>query len=200
MADLKGSNFYPCAASKTEFLDTFCLYKSYQDNSYGQRLRSFFRAPETGYFTFQTSCDNSCQLWMSSSELPAGKRLIIDQRVSSKAYSWDGYVYVVQKWLTDHELPQYFINRPLTVKQTNFFRIDWIECDLTVAHFTQSFANACLALLPRLIVHVQKRVMKLPRRYVLRVAPKALCRVMTVQGRQNNNLNVAGKCPFLSGC
>lgn len=92
VADLKGSNFYPCAASKTEFLDTFCLYKSYQDNSYGQRLRSFFRAPETGHFTFQTSCDNSCQLWMSSSESPAGKRLIIDQRVSSKAYSWDGSV------------------------------------------------------------------------------------------------------------
>lgn len=199
MADLKGSNFYPCAASKTEFLDTFCLYKSYQDNSYGQRLRSFFRAPETGYFTFQTSCDNSCQLWMSSSELPAGKRLIIDQRVSSKAYSWDGYVYVVQKWLTDRELPQYFINRPLTVKQTNFFRIDWIECDLTVAHLRNHLPMHALR-----YSHdwsfTFKSAYKLPRRYVLRVAPKALCRVMTVQGRQNNNFNVAGKCPFLSGC
>ncbi|XP_022779945.1 adhesion G protein-coupled receptor L4-like [Stylophora pistillata] len=90
VADLKRSNFYPCAPSKTEFNDTFCLYKLDQDDGYGQRLRSFFRAPETGHFIFQTSCDNSCQLWISSNELPAGKQLIIDQRVPSKYRNWDG--------------------------------------------------------------------------------------------------------------
>ena len=90
MADLKSSSFYPCVPSKTEFLDTFCLYTHNKDDSYGQRLRSFFRAPETGNFSFQTSCDNACQLWMSNNELPAGKRLIIDQREPAKMYGWDG--------------------------------------------------------------------------------------------------------------
>lgn len=89
VADLEFSSLYPCAPSNTQFIDTFCLYKPSSGDYYGQRLRSFFRAPETGNYTFQTSCDNDCQLWMSNNELPAGKRLIVDQRKHTRQYVWD---------------------------------------------------------------------------------------------------------------
>jgi len=89
VADLEASSWYPCAPTKTEFIDTFCLYKLSSDDHYGQRLSSFFRAPETGKFKFQTSCDNACQLWMSDNELPSRKRLIVDQRLFTPSFSFD---------------------------------------------------------------------------------------------------------------
>lgn len=94
VTDLESSSLYPCAPSKTQFIDTFCVYNPDSGDYYGQRLRSFFRAPETGNYTFQTSCDNACQLWMSNSKLPTGKRLIIDQRRYNKRYLWDKYVSI----------------------------------------------------------------------------------------------------------
>ncbi|XP_020624322.1 adhesion G protein-coupled receptor L3-like [Orbicella faveolata] len=89
VTDLESSSLYPCAPSKTKFIDTFCVYNPDSGDYYGQRLRSFFRAPETGNYTFQTSCDNACQLWMSNSELPTGKRLIVDQRKYNTRHLWD---------------------------------------------------------------------------------------------------------------
>lgn len=89
VTDLESSSLYPCAPSKTQFIDTFCVYNPDSGDYYGQRLRSFFRAPETGNYTFQTSCDNACQLWMSNSKLPTGKRLIIDQRRYGIRNVWD---------------------------------------------------------------------------------------------------------------
>lgn len=89
VADLESSPSYPCAPHRAEFIDTFCIYKLDIGNSFGQRLRSFFRAPETGNYIFQTSCDNTCQLWMSDNELPSRKRLIVDQKHYTSVYSFD---------------------------------------------------------------------------------------------------------------
>ena len=89
VADLESSPSYPCAPHRAEFIDTFCIYKLDIGNSFGQRLRSFFRAPETGNYIFQTSCDNTCQLWMSDNELPSRKRLIVDQKHYTSVNSFD---------------------------------------------------------------------------------------------------------------
>lgn len=95
VADLESSTWFPCAPSETKFIDTFCVYHSPNRDHYGQRLRSFFKAPETGYFMFHTSCDNACQLWMSDNERPSRKRLIVDQQQSTDAYSFVRYVSLV---------------------------------------------------------------------------------------------------------
>ena len=68
VADLESSDRFPSVPSQTNFIDTFCAYNPPNLDYYGQRLRSFFRAPETGNYIFQTSCDDACQLWVSDDE------------------------------------------------------------------------------------------------------------------------------------
>lgn len=92
VADLEASLQFPCDPSLSKFIDTFCIYNTQQIDNYGQRLRSFFKAPESGRFTFQTSCDDACQLWLSNNELPSGKRLIVHQQAPTRHSSFDMYV------------------------------------------------------------------------------------------------------------
>ncbi|EDO28260.1 predicted protein [Nematostella vectensis] len=46
---------------------------------YGVRMRAYFLAPLTGSYTFYTTCDDSCQLFLSTDVNPKTKRMIIDQ-------------------------------------------------------------------------------------------------------------------------
>ncbi|MBC5995125.1 PA14 domain-containing protein, partial [Pontibacter cellulosilyticus] len=42
-------------------------------DNYGQRIRGYVTAPESGQYTFWVAGDNSAELWLSTSEDPAGK-------------------------------------------------------------------------------------------------------------------------------
>ncbi|XP_068744277.1 adhesion G protein-coupled receptor L4-like [Montipora capricornis] len=86
VADLESSDRFPCAPTETKFIDTFCIYNPSNRDYYGQRLKSFFRAPETGNYRFQTSCDDVCQLWISDNEQSSRKRLIINQKHSTEKF------------------------------------------------------------------------------------------------------------------
>lgn len=46
---------------------------------YGARYRTYLLAKETGYYTFYTFCDDSCQLFISSCISPSDKAMIINQ-------------------------------------------------------------------------------------------------------------------------
>ena len=46
---------------------------------YGARYRTYLLAKETGYHTFYTFCDDSCQLFISSCISPSDKAMIINQ-------------------------------------------------------------------------------------------------------------------------
>ena len=52
----------------------------YIDDFYGQRIRGWFVAPDTGNYTFYSSCDNYCILYLSNNTDPKNKRMIINQR------------------------------------------------------------------------------------------------------------------------
>ncbi|KAK2565200.1 Adhesion G-protein coupled receptor D1 [Acropora cervicornis] len=89
VADLVSNDRFPCDPTESKFIDTFCIYHTQNRNHYGQRLRSFFRAPESGNYQFQTSCNYACQLWMSDDEQVSKKRLIVNQKKIAVKFSFD---------------------------------------------------------------------------------------------------------------
>ena len=50
---------------------------------YGQRIRGWFIAPETGNYTFYSSCDDFCELYLSNDTDSKNKVLIINQPIFS---------------------------------------------------------------------------------------------------------------------
>lgn len=89
VADLVSNVRFPCHPTESKFIDTFCIYHTQNRNHYGQRLRSFFRAPESGNYQFQTSCNYACQLWMSNDEQASRKRLIVNQKKITDKFLFD---------------------------------------------------------------------------------------------------------------
>ena len=55
------------------------LKEENRGSNYGARYRTYLLAKETGYYTFYTFCDDSCQLFISSYISPSDKAMIIDQ-------------------------------------------------------------------------------------------------------------------------
>ncbi|CAH3188258.1 unnamed protein product, partial [Porites evermanni] len=46
-------------------------------DDYGQRMTTFYRAPETGLFVFYMTCQDECELWLSTDDTNFNKRRII---------------------------------------------------------------------------------------------------------------------------
>ena len=67
-------------------------------DNYGRRLRGFITSPRTGYYTFWVSGDNSCEFWLSTSPLPAGKQKIAWLQGETKMWEWG-------KFLTQQSAP-----------------------------------------------------------------------------------------------
>ncbi|XP_067049279.1 uncharacterized protein [Acropora muricata] len=61
--------------------------------NYGQRLSSFYRAPQTGLYTFFMTCQDECELWLSSSSKPDDTKrvLFIPYGLSLNHNQWDRY-------------------------------------------------------------------------------------------------------------
>jgi hypothetical protein len=58
---------------------------------YGARVRGFVCAPQTGYYTFWITSDDNSELWLSTDELVANKRLIASSKWTSYNGNWDKY-------------------------------------------------------------------------------------------------------------
>uniref|UniRef100_A0A7M5UUZ4 PA14 domain-containing protein n=1 Tax=Clytia hemisphaerica TaxID=252671 RepID=A0A7M5UUZ4_9CNID len=56
---------------------------------FGQRLYGWFRAPESGYYIFFTSCTDSCELYLSADEQEMNKQKIISQMYPSAHNQFD---------------------------------------------------------------------------------------------------------------
>ncbi|XP_020610810.1 uncharacterized protein LOC110049362 [Orbicella faveolata] len=46
-------------------------------NNYGQRLTTFYRAPETGQYVFYLTCQDECELWLSTNDAPDNIKRIL---------------------------------------------------------------------------------------------------------------------------
>lgn len=70
-------------------LSNFTTTRNEGDN-YGARVRGYICAPETGNFVFYISSDDNSELWLSTDDDPANKRLIASSKYTSYN-QWDKY-------------------------------------------------------------------------------------------------------------
>ena len=56
---------------------------------YGQRVRGWFLAPQTGRYTFYSSCDDDCEILLSKNDDPLNKKTILAQDDWSKHGEWN---------------------------------------------------------------------------------------------------------------
>lgn len=60
-------------------------------NNYGTRLRGYITAPSTGSYTFWIAADDRGELWLSTSDQPADKRLIASVTAYTGSRQWTKY-------------------------------------------------------------------------------------------------------------
>ncbi|MDX5437730.1 MAG: Ig-like domain-containing protein, partial [Pontibacter sp.] len=60
-------------------------------DNYGQRIRGYVTAPESGTYTFWIAGDNNAELWLSSSEDPAGKKKLAYVNGWTNPREWNKY-------------------------------------------------------------------------------------------------------------
>ncbi|MFL6195636.1 MAG: endonuclease/exonuclease/phosphatase family protein [Thermoanaerobaculia bacterium] len=76
IADLTGNPAYPDSPSSTAPLTWYLQAPTNAGDSYGQRIRGYVTAPETGDYTFWIASDNQGELWLSTDANPANKQRI----------------------------------------------------------------------------------------------------------------------------
>ena len=92
----KSSNFsfltsnskYPQNPDCYHFIEVFDAPRNFDDN-YCQRIRGWFQAAVSGNYTFYTSCDDFCDLYLSEDIDPGKKNLIVSQKSCSCELQWD---------------------------------------------------------------------------------------------------------------
>jgi len=57
-------------------------------NDYGQRISGFFKAPATGLYAFIVCSDDDSDLYLSTDDKPANKRLVAQQTTWANALEW----------------------------------------------------------------------------------------------------------------
>ena len=80
---LTGNPKYPLTPDSYGIIDMFDAPQDIAD-FYGQRIRGWFVAPDTGNYTFYSSCDNYCNLYLGNDTDPKNKVTIISQNGYSK--------------------------------------------------------------------------------------------------------------------
>ncbi|XP_066930334.1 beta-1,4-N-acetylgalactosaminyltransferase 3-like [Clytia hemisphaerica] len=72
--DLKRNIHFPYYPSEVSSLTKFYIQR--YETGYGQRIFGYLHPPESGEFTFAVSCDDNCEVWLSSSDNPNHMKLI----------------------------------------------------------------------------------------------------------------------------
>lgn len=86
IADLKRDPRYPDAPDKH---DVTGVDLALQGKDYGERLRGYLVAPESGRYRFWIASDDESELWLSSDEIEGSKRLIARVNGHTPRYAWD---------------------------------------------------------------------------------------------------------------
>ncbi len=79
---------YPNTPDLIDIIQAFDAPVNFADN-YGQRIRGFFKAPETGQYQFYSSCDEICDVFLSVDEDPMHKGRVISQVQASRRGIYD---------------------------------------------------------------------------------------------------------------
>ena len=79
---------FPNNPTSTGFLDNFDSPYDIGDD-YGLLLWTYFKAPESGMYTFYSACDDYCQIFLSTTDQEADKKKIIDQKGWASQYQWE---------------------------------------------------------------------------------------------------------------
>lgn len=85
---LLASPNYPGNPASVEIIEEFEAPGSAGDN-YGQRVRGYIVAPQTGDYTFWISSDDQGQLFLSNNEQPDNRRLIAEVQFWTDPRQWD---------------------------------------------------------------------------------------------------------------
>jgi len=76
VSDLTSNPTFPSGPTSYDVLSTNLMIPPNVANDYGSYIRGFVEAPQTGDYTFWLAAVDSGELWLSTSEDPAGKVLI----------------------------------------------------------------------------------------------------------------------------
>ena len=79
---------YPSNPDLIDIIQEFDTPINFADN-YGQRIRGYFKAPETGLYQFYSSCDEICDVFLSVDDEPAHKGRLISQVQASRRGIFD---------------------------------------------------------------------------------------------------------------
>ena len=88
IADILNDTRFPNNPSVSGFLDNFDSPYS-MGSRFGLQMWSYFVAPESGLYTFYSACDDVCQVFLSSTDREADKKMIIFQKGWSRQYKYD---------------------------------------------------------------------------------------------------------------
>lgn len=87
VADLTTSPDYPNNPVERTYPTLFEAPVNYGEY-YGTRMRGYLIPPQTGNYLFWIASDNSSQLWLSTNDLPDGKRLIAQVNSYTGSRQW----------------------------------------------------------------------------------------------------------------
>lgn len=87
VADLTSHPDYPSAPAEFSYITLFEGPVNIAER-YGTRIRGYLIPPQTGNYTFWIASDNSSQLWLSTNELPANKRLLATVQSYTGSREW----------------------------------------------------------------------------------------------------------------
>ena len=76
ISDLTNATIYPNNPTLTNFVTDFFEAPTDVDEAYGQRMHGYIAPPLTGNYTFWIASDDNGQLWLSTDDKPANRRLI----------------------------------------------------------------------------------------------------------------------------
>jgi WD40 repeat protein len=87
VADLTNNHRFPDHPDRDEMVPTF-ESTDILTTHYGERLSGYLIPPLTGDYVFYLAADDQAQLWLSTDESPANKRLILEEITWSAPRSW----------------------------------------------------------------------------------------------------------------
>ncbi|MEZ4679074.1 MAG: PA14 domain-containing protein [Caldilineaceae bacterium] len=90
VADLTDSAVFAGKASGSELIGAMEGPRLF-GKDYGTRIRGFLYPPTTGAYRFWIAADDSAQLWLSTDENSANKRVIASVPEWTHAQQWDRY-------------------------------------------------------------------------------------------------------------
>lgn len=110
--DLKRNIHFPYYPSEKGNITQFYIQR--YETGFGQRIIGYLHPPETGNFTFAISCDDNCEVWLSSSETPVGVTKIayvgtFEEPANTKVADFQAYPSQISKPVHLTKTNRYYI-------------------------------------------------------------------------------------------